>query len=62
LFCIAFMHPSKIGQVLDFIGFNENAHLVSNLSKPLICKALQALRTSFQQSYPQIFWSEAKAL
>jgi hypothetical protein len=52
----------KISQVLDFIGFYENAHLVSNLSKPLICKALQALRTSFQQSYPQIFWSEAKAL
>jgi hypothetical protein len=28
---------------------------VSNLSKALICKALQASRTSFQQSYPQIF-------
>ena len=53
---------AEISQVIDFIGFYENAHLVSNLSKPLIFKALQALRTSFQQSYPQIFWSEAKAL
>jgi hypothetical protein len=52
----------KTGQVIDFIGFYENAHLVSNLSKPLIFKALQALGTSFQQSYPQIFWSVVKAL
>jgi hypothetical protein len=52
----------KIGQVLDLIGFYENAHWLSNLSKALICKAWQALRTSFQQSYPQIFWTEVKAL
>jgi hypothetical protein len=52
----------KTSQVLDFVGFYENAHLVSNLSKPLICKALQALKTSFQQSYPQIFWTKVKAL
>jgi hypothetical protein len=53
---------AEIGQVLDLIGFYENAHWVSNLSKALICKAWQALRTSFQQSYPQIFWTEVKAL
>jgi hypothetical protein len=46
---------AEISQVIDFIEFYENAHLVSNLSKALICKALQASRTSFQQSYPQIF-------
>ena len=59
---MALLSLLKFSQVIDFIGFYENAHIVSNLSKPLICKALQALRTSFQQSYPQIFWSEAKAL
>jgi hypothetical protein len=59
---MALLSLLKFSQVIDFIGFYENAHLVSNLSKPLICKALQALKTSFQQSYPQIFWSEAKAL
>jgi len=35
---------------------------MSNLAKALIFKAFAALVTSFQQSYPQIFWMTRKAL
>ena len=49
-------------QVLDFIDIIFNAHPVSNLSKALIFKGFGALATSFQQSYPQIFWMTFKAL
>jgi hypothetical protein len=52
----------KKRQVLDFIEITSNAHLVSNLSKALIFKGFRALVTSFQQSYPQIFWMGCKAL
>jgi len=35
---------------------------MSNLTKALIYMGFEALTTSFQQSYPQIFWIDIKAL
>lgn len=43
-------------QVFDLIEVNGLADFAGNLSKALICKALQSLKATFQQSYPQKFW------
>jgi hypothetical protein len=48
--------------VLDFQGFSKNADFMGNPFEALNFKALRLLCASFQQSYPQKFWIEPKAL
>jgi hypothetical protein len=48
--------------VLDLYRLFFSAHLVSNLTKALIFKGFEALTTSSQQSYPQIFGMTFKVL